>query len=219
MKSAHALAAIRNRDIFITRLGDGVDRNARSIEEAMRRPPDEARLELRRLVRSLEEGAREVRWIGSGRLDTPRRRRVDLVRVVRQAATPWSKGLERRGSSLRIEAKPRKVVDLWDRMHLECIVGEMLSNASKHGAGKPVSVRIDATSHAVVLVFEDSGASPLPQRPFERFVRGPAATGEGMGVGLWLTHALAKQNGGGLRFRRSPTGGTQAVVRLARPRP
>jgi two-component system, sensor histidine kinase and response regulator len=198
------------------RLGERFVADAETLSAALSLPSSKGRAELRRLVRSMRSIARELSWVATGKLDAPRRERLDLVALIRDAATRWKVALERRGARLDIHAAPKKVVGRWDRLQIETTLGELLSNACKHGDGRSVVVNVTTTRGRVHVTVEDVGTGPLPKRPFQRFVRGPTSKGVGVGVGLWLVSAIAKQNGGGLRFRRSPSKGTQAIVSLRR---
>jgi signal transduction histidine kinase len=214
---ARVSARERNRDAFIARIADGFGRTALELARAERLPPAQRRAALARIVSHLRESAREIRWIGTGKVDGPLRKRVDVVAVVRQAADRWKTPLRRRGCRLRVEAEPKVILGGWDREHLEAIIGELLSNAGKHGAEAPVIIGVRANERVVTISIENGGrGSPLPRRPFLRFSRGPRTRGFGMGVGLWLTDAIARRNGGTLTFVRTESGGVRAVVRLAR---
>ncbi len=205
----------RNRDVLLARLSKGLERRARDLDAAVRRMAPGARRKLRPHVEGLRAAAREIGWIGTGSLDHPRLRRCDLVALVRTAAEPWARGLARRGSVLVIEAAPRRIVARWDRAHVDALVGELVSNAAKHGAGRPIRVEVRQRAGGVVaLIVEDQGTGTLPRPPFVRFSRGKTATGEGMGVGLWLVDAIARLSGGRLRFSGAAGGGTRATVTL-----
>ena len=208
---------LANRDRLIARIGDHLDAHAEALTAAIARrgaARDEA---VRDVVRALRGMGRELRWLGTGELDAPKRKRLDLVAVVRRVAKLWS---DRRpgAAPVVVEAGPRRLVDRWDESHVGAILGELLSNAFKHGGLEPITVGVRGDSRGLVTItVENAGGHALPRRPFLRFVRGPRSRGEGMGVGLWLVDAIAKQNGGRLRFVRTSGGGVKAVVHLAGP--
>ena len=208
---------IHNRDRLICLTGAELARHSRDIRRAMKLETVESRAEVRRVARRLEGASRVLQWIGRGELDAPRPKRIDLVRIVRDIVRKSRPVLRRRGCRVHIDASPAKAIGHWDSHHLASIVGELLSNAVRHGAGHPVTIGIRGTDdEQVVLTVEDEGTGALPKRPFRRFVRGRRAEGEGMGVGLWLTATLATANGGDLLFDRHDGGGTRAIVRLRR---
>jgi signal transduction histidine kinase len=208
---------IDNRDRLIARVGGHLDRRADALVAASRLPDPERRAALRQVARSLRGMARELRWLGTGEVDPPQRKRLDLLRVVREVTRPWNERRRDR-APIRVEAESKSVVDRWDADHIGCIVGELLSNACKHGGEHPIVVNVrERIPGIVTITVENVGDHPLPRRPFARFVRGPKPTGEGMGVGLWLTEELARRNSGKLSFARAPHGGVRAIVELARP--
>jgi two-component system sensor histidine kinase RegB len=82
--------------------------------------------------------------------------------------------------------------------------------------GGPVRLRTEARSGRVRMTVLDRGAGMPPAvlaRAGEPFftTKGP---GEGMGLGLFLTRALAEQLGGELTITSSPAAGTEARIDL-----
>jgi signal transduction histidine kinase len=90
-----------------------------------------------------------------------------------------------------------------DRLSLERIVGNLLTNASRHGA-PPVTVDVSAHAGWGLLVVSDAGAGMPPellQRATERFVRADDARSRpGSGLGLSLVAELVTAYGGELRL-------------------
>jgi two-component system sensor histidine kinase RegB len=83
-------------------------------------------------------------------------------------------------------------------------------------AGGPVRLRTDARNGRVRMTVLDRGAGMDPDvlsRAGEPFftTKGP---GEGMGLGLFLTRALAEQLGGELAITSTPAAGTEARIDL-----
>jgi signal transduction histidine kinase len=103
-----------------------------------------------------------------------------------------------------------------DRLRLEQAVGNLLANATTHGAGR-VTVSARAADGAVELHVEDEGPGvpgPFAERAFERFTRADEArTGDGAGLGLAIVAAIARAHGGRTGF--SPRAkGTDAWISL-----
>jgi signal transduction histidine kinase len=211
-----ALASIRNRDRLLARAGRRLQQVADTLELHTRRIPATKAPELFAVRNQLRGMGRELEWLGNGALDPPRRRRIDLVRVARELVDEWNR--RRRGPPMvQLHTRDRSLVGSWDVAHLGSLLAELVSNALKFSEGSPVLVTVSAPDENTASVFVESrGAVPLPRPPFRRFIRGPHARGEGMGVGLWLTDTIAKSNGGRLRFRRADGGGVRAEVRLVR---
>lgn len=115
------------------------------------------------------------------------------------------------------------------RSHVERILVNLLSNASKHTpAGTTVTVDLRPEPHAVHLIVRDDGPGMEPEflaRIFDRFSRADAARssrrdGEGTsGLGMALVKALAEASGGDVTVAAEPGAGTAVTVTLPRARP
>jgi signal transduction histidine kinase len=95
-----------------------------------------------------------------------------------------------------------------ERDSLERALSNLIENALVHGpAGKPVSVALRVDSGRAVLAVSDEGPGPAPadrERLFERFWRGPDATGRpGTGLGLSIVEAIAERHHGQVSVERS----------------
>ena len=98
------------------------------------------------------------------------------------------------------------VVALVDPDHLSQILWNLLSNGHRHGA-PPVRVVVDSRDgHAVVEVRDagDGVEAALHDRLFQRFGRGRAS--RGMGIGLSISRDLARVNGGELTYTQGDDG-------------
>ncbi len=141
---------------------------------------------------------------------------VDLARVVRGIAQRMSEAVEASGSTLRLSVAP--VAGEWDRMRLESVIANLLENAVKYGAGRPIDVTLEDAGDAARLVVRDQGIGIAPEdheRIFERFARAaPKAVYEGMGIGLWLARAIVEAHGGTISVESRSGAGSAFTVRL-----
>ncbi|HEX7310231.1 MAG TPA: GAF domain-containing protein [Gaiellaceae bacterium] len=93
-----------------------------------------------------------------------------------------------------------------DPLVIERVVSNLLANARSHGR-PPVRVSGEQRNRYLRLAVEDAGdgvPEPLRPRLFERFERGTA--GEGTGIGLAIAKAYAVAHGGDLRLVPSERG-------------
>lgn len=106
--------------------------------------------------------------------------------------------------------------------HLASVVQSLVENARRHGAGKPVRVRLASASDPndpARLVIEVSDEGPgvseaNRERIFERFFTTERDRG-GTGLGLAIVRAVAVARGGSVQLEpRGPGGRTTFVVRL-----
>lgn len=108
----------------------------------------------------------------------------------------------------------------WDRLHVETVIENLLTNAMKYGADRPIDVVIRGRAHHVEIEVRDRGcgiaAEELP-RVFDRFFRG-TVTGHlpGLGVGLWIAKKLVEAHGGEVSCESTLGKGTTFVVCLPR---
>ncbi len=126
---------------------------------------------------------------------------IALDAVVREAVEHIEADLAAAGSSVSIEcAAP--VVGRWDPSRLDQVVTNLLTNAAKFGAGKPIEIRIDRLGAEARLTVTDHGIGIDPaRRPyvFDRFERAvPASRYGGLGLGLYIARSIVIAHGGSI---------------------
>jgi signal transduction histidine kinase len=142
---------------------------------------------------------------------------VDLSGVVQGVVD--RAGVAARMARTRLEADLQEgVVGRWDRLALEQISENLLSNALKFGVGKPVAVALRANNEAARLSVRDRGIGISEEdraRVFGRFERAVARREHGgFGVGLWLASRLVSAMGGAITVAGAPGEGTTFTVTL-----
>lgn len=163
------------------------------------------------LVEDLLEGARVV----AGQL-TLQRSIVDLREVVDEALHGLAQQAAEKGVQVTVKGGP--VTGRWDRRKLGFVARSLVSNALKHGEGRPVEVQLDRTAGKAVLSVADHGPGIPPQaraRIFQRFGReAEVRQRSGLGQSLFVSRAVARAHGGELSLR---SGGDVTVFRLELP--
>jgi signal transduction histidine kinase len=124
---------------------------------------------------------------------------VDLGSVVAEAIERVSPLAERLATPIRLEGCGG-ITGLCDQFRLEQAVTNLLTNAVKYGAGKPVEVHCCDEGDRVSISVRDHGIGIAPEdqsRIFRRFGR---AVSEhhygGLGLGLWITKQIVERLGG-----------------------
>jgi signal transduction histidine kinase len=109
------------------------------------------------------------------------------------------------------------IVGRWDRLRLEQVVSNVLSNAIKYGEGRPILISLDSDDRAARLSVQDQGigiAIEQQERLFGRFERGVSRRQYGgFGLGLWITRQLVDAMGGVVTVAsRAGQGSTFSIV-------
>jgi signal transduction histidine kinase len=169
---------------------------------------------LANLVRELLDVSR----ISTGRL-TLQLEEVDLAEVSREVLVRLGPEAERAGSGLSLHVEG-PVVGQWDRLRLEQVLMNLLSNALKYGAGKPVHVRVEQEEGRARLVVRDEGIGIPPEalgRIFDRFERAVSERNYGgLGLGLYVTRQVIDAMGGRVTAQSTPGHGALFIVELPR---
>jgi signal transduction histidine kinase len=142
---------------------------------------------------------------------------IDAAALARDVAAREEAEAHRAGTALLVEA-PEPLLGRWDRAALDQVLSNLLHNAIKYGAGKPVFVRAQREGGSAVLVVQDHGIGIAPedhQRIFERFERAaPSRNYSGLGLGLWIAREIVSAHGGRLSVISSPGSGATFRVEL-----
>jgi len=136
--------------------------------------------------------------------------------VVRELATE----AERAGCQLGLSIEPG-VIGMWDRVAIEQITMNLMSNAIKYGAGRPVQVIVEATSENATIEVRDHGPGISEvdrSRIFERFERAVVSrrSKPGLGLGLWITRQLVVAHQGEITVESQPGVGSVFTASLPR---
>jgi PAS domain S-box-containing protein len=185
------------------RLGRKLARAARSADR------------LSRLIEMLMDVSR----IASGRLTlTPGP--FDLREAMQQVVETMQATAARAGCDLSFHPSPEDgpIVGNWDRLRIEQVVMNLLTNAFKYGEGQPVTLSLAGDGNQATVEVRDHGPG-IPEgdleRIFQRFERATAFNDHGgLGLGLYVSREIVNAHGGSLTARTLPEGGACFTVRL-----
>ena len=144
---------------------------------------------------------------------------VDVAALVREVAADFESALTRAGCELRLDADTPVLVH-GDSTELEVVVSNLLDNAMKFGAGRPVEVAVDAPDGQARVVIRDRGigiSDEQRERLFGRFERGVSMKHfGGLGLGLHIASRIVEAHGGTLRASSRAGEGATLTVELPR---
>ena len=153
--------------------------------------------QIQRLARLIEDML-DISRINTGKLPI-QRESFDLCTLVQDVVNRHRAQLESTGSSIETLCCDQ-AIGHWDRFRLEQVLINLLTNASRYGAGRPVSVSVVKESQKVCLTVRDNGIGIAPEnqeRIFQRFERAVSASEiSGLGLGLYISKQIVEMHGG-----------------------
>lgn len=172
---------------------------------------------VQRILRLMDEML-EVSRITGGRMNLDLEE-LELAGIVEELLQRSRDELQRAGCTLHFHAEDR-LLGKWDRLRIEQIVNNLLSNAMKYGRGKPIEVGLSGSPQAASLTVRDWGIGiPVEEqaRIFERFERAVTARiYTGFGLGLWIVRQIVEALGGSIHVQSQPGRGALFTVNIPR---
>jgi signal transduction histidine kinase len=229
----HALEALRLRDEFLSvashelktpltslslklqGLGRSVSDEPGSSVAVTAASLNAMRRQVKRLA-ALVDDLLDVSRISTGRLKLELEL-VELPGLVREMVARFEPDAQRAGCEL-IVTTAEPVVGNWDRLRLEQVLSNLVSNAIKYGAGKPIQVRVERAGTRARLVVCDEGIGIEPEALERIFYKFERAVSErhygGLGLGLYVVRKIVEAMGGTVRAESTPGQGATFTVEL-----
>jgi signal transduction histidine kinase/CHASE1-domain containing sensor protein len=158
----------------------------------------------------------DVSRIATGRLKITMEA-FDLADVVREVAERLTPQAESAGSRLQLEIGT-SIMGQWDRLRIDQVVTNLITNAVKYGAGQPIRLSLTETAGEAKLLVRDEGMGIAPEhqkRIFERFERVTEDSGiSGLGLGLYITRQILEAHGGTIQVESDIGRGATFIVTL-----
>jgi signal transduction histidine kinase len=142
---------------------------------------------------------------------------VDLGALVREVVGRFEADLAQSRCSVSIR-DDAPVVGRWDRSRIDRVVTNLLGNALKFGAGKPIEISLGAEHGVARLAVRDHGIGVDPEQCGRIFGRFERAVSErhygGLGLGLYISRRIVDDHGGSIRCESRPGAGSTFTVEL-----
>lgn len=166
-------------------------------EDKLRYMVDKDERQIQSLIRLIDDML-DVSRIRTGKLSI-RPIRLDLGKLVANVVENFSPQMEMSGCTLLFQ-RPDPIVGLWDEFRIEQVLANLLTNAMRYGAGKPVQVSVSATSEMACIEVRDQGigiSSKSLERIFCQFERAEGSeSSAGLGLGLFIAEQIVKAHQG-----------------------
>jgi signal transduction histidine kinase len=183
--------------------------------EEVSRMIDQSDRQLDRLTRLIEDML-DFSRINAGRLEV-NPERFGLAAMVGDVMTRLSPTLEAAGCRAKLDLDTSIEGD-WDRFRLEQVLINLVTNASKYGAGRPVEVSLRRQGARAHLCVRDHGEGISREdrerifRPYERAAS--AKNVSGLGLGLFIASRIVEAHRGELRLESELGAGATFDVSL-----
>ena len=142
---------------------------------------------------------------------------VNLATLIKEVVGRYQPELESAKCAVEVCVQSQ-AVGYWDRFKLERAVTNLLTNAIKFGAARPIKITVSGEGDFAKLTVTDLGigiAKKDQSRIFDRFGRAESVMKyRGIGLGLFLTRQIVEAHGGKISVESSPGKGATFIITL-----
>ncbi|MGK9046238.1 hybrid sensor histidine kinase/response regulator [Stutzerimonas chloritidismutans] len=171
-------------------------------EERLRNMVDKDERQIQSLIRLIDDML-DVSRIRTGKLSI-RPSRTDLSQLVGNVVENFSAQMEACGCELRLE-RNEPIAGVWDAFRIEQVLANLLTNAMRYGAGKPVQVSVTSCTEGACIEVRDHGIGISPkslERIFCQFERAEGSEGSaGLGLGLFIADQIVRAHNGRIQVQ------------------
>jgi PAS domain S-box-containing protein len=141
----------------------------------------------------------------------------ELAQFIQDVVGRMGPALEEMDCPMVLKLPPGLTVHA-DLYRIEQVLINLLTNAMKYGAGKPIKIEVIASSQDVKILVQDQGMGIKPadiERIFLRFERAVSSSEiSGMGLGLFISREIMEQHDGALNVVSEPGVGSIFIMEL-----
>lgn len=203
-------------EVQLRKLQLGRNNFAAFSDDKLRQMVDKDERQIRSLIRLIDDML-DVSRIRTGKLSI-RPNHFDLGKLVASVVENFAPQMEASSCKLLFQ-RPEPIVGVWDEFRIEQVLANLLTNAMRYGAGKPVQVNVSTTPVTACIEVRDQGIG-ISQKSLERiFCQFERAEGSessaGLGLGLFIAEQIVKAHDG--RIQVESEEGNGALFRVLLP--
>jgi signal transduction histidine kinase len=171
--------------------------------------------QFKRLVHLIDDML-DISRITSGKLSM-NMARFDLCTLVQEVVERFCDQAVGADSKIQID-HCESTMGIWDRFRIEQVVTNLITNALRYGAEKPIRIQVCVVGDKAKLVVRDEGlgiAEENQERIFQRFER--AVSGNevsGLGLGLYIVRQILEAHKGSIKVESKLGQGATFIVEL-----
>lgn len=129
---------------------------------------------------------------------------IDLATLVKDTADNFTEKFEKGGTTISVIVK-KNVFGKWDKLRLEQVLDNLISNALKYGDKKPVKIELEKQKTFAVISITDEGIgikNSEKEKIFSLFKRGTMDNDyKGLGIGLYIAEQIITLHGGRIEVK------------------
>ncbi len=174
-----------------------------------------AELQTKRLGKMIND-LLNVSIIRTGRLELELEE-IDIAAITRDVVHRFTEKAEKEGIDLKLVAK-EEVKGVCDKVRLEQVITNLISNAMKYGKGKPVEVSVRKSGRTAKISIKDHGIGISSEKKAAIFNLFERAVGnseyKGLGIGLYISSQIVRAHRGRILVNSKLHSGSEFVVEI-----
>lgn len=152
----------------------------------------------------------------TGRLKIERET-LDLVELVKEVILHFKAQFRNHKIQVVVDL-PEKLEGKWDRVRIEQVIANLISNAIKYGNNKPILITVKKRKKCAEISIRDNGIGIKKSDQnaiFDRFKRAVSSKDySGLGVGLYICHQIVEAHNGKLSVESELNKGSTFIIEL-----
>ncbi len=172
-------------------------------------------IQIEKLTRIIDDML-DISRISSGKLSM-RYENFDLCALIKDIVQSHQELFKTSGIPTKVDFACDSIIGNWDKFRIEQVITNLLTNAIRYGANKPVEIRVRTEQDRAFIIIEDKGigiAEKDLKRIFQRFERATGSVDRGLGLGLYIVTQIIEAHKGSIKVESSPGEGSVFTIEL-----